>query len=232
MLGPMEDPLRKTGQVVFLDHHPMGDADPRNVFCDPGSPSVGEVAWVVIESLGLELCPEAATCLYTAVAYDTNSFKYLRGRHETHLIAAELIRRGADTEAIYRNVFASNPPSKIELLGEVLRSIAFEAEGRIAWVRIEQDLLERVGASRDDLRDVITYLLEIGGVEIAITFKQRTDGTYKVSFRSKGRYPVGPLAASLGGGGHQFASGAYVPGDFDEVKAHVLALASATLRDS
>ena len=71
---------------------------------------------------GLPITAQVATCLYLSIAYDTNFFKYLRRRPETHRIAAELVERGADSDEVYRSAFASRSISQVALTGAVLRS--------------------------------------------------------------------------------------------------------------
>lgn len=212
MIGSLGDALRASGlPVTYLDHHPLQPGAPEGVYCEPEASSTGELAWCLARELTAELDAAMATCLYAAIAYDTNSFKYLRGRSATHQAAADLVAHGADTDAIYRHLFASNSRGKMRFVGEVLQRGAYAANGRIAWVRIPADLVEECGVSRDDLRDAITMLLEVEGVEVAASFLAVGDGSCRVSLRSMGRYPVNCVAAELGGGGHVLAAGAHLP---------------------
>ena len=71
--------------VLFLDHHPPRGPAREEVLCDAEASSTGEIAWRLVRALAPpRIPPEAATCLYAAIAYDTNSFKYLRGRSSAH----------------------------------------------------------------------------------------------------------------------------------------------------
>lgn len=218
--------------VLFLDHHPPATPPPPGTFCDPEASSTGELAWPVVRALAGEIPAPVATCLYAAIAYDTNSFKYLRGRAETHAIAAELVRLGADTDEIYRHLFASNRPGKLRLLGDVLRGTRYAAEGRIAWVRVSRTLTALTAATRDDLRDAVTHLLEVGGVEIAASFVEMEDGSCRVSLRSMGRHPVNPVARELGGGGHSLAAGVHLAESIDEAVPLVLARLRVAVSES
>lgn len=225
LLGSLGAPLGEAGRtLLFLDHHPLSRPGGEGVFCDPRASSTGELAWAVVRALGVEIPPEIATCLYSAIAYDTNSFKYLRGRAETHAIAAELVRLGADSDAVYRHIFASNRPGKLRLLGEVFRQTRFTEGGRIAWVRIAHALTVDAAATRDDLRAAITHLLEVDGVEIAVSFLEVDSGSCRVSLRSMGRYPVSPVAQQLGGGGHRLAAGVCLRIPVDEAVPRVIAM--------
>lgn len=231
LLGELDSELRAAeSKVRFLDHHPLTRSGDPSIFCDPSASSAGEMCWRLLQEVGAQLGPSAATCLYAAIAYDTNMFRYLRSRPETHRIAADLMVLGADTNAIYRHIFASNPPGKLALLGELLRAFHLEADGRLAWTTVTREQIVRSGISRDDLRDLIVPLLEMDRVEIALIFKERADGRCKVSLRSKGRFPVDRIATQLGGGGHAFAAGAHVSESWDAAIAHTLELARETLR--
>ena len=225
MLGAIGTVLRGAAiPTLFVDHHPVTDSANPNVFCDPEASSAGEVCWRLVQDLGARITGEAATCLYTAIAYDTNSFKYLRGRSEPHRAAAMLITHGADTEAVYRHVFASNSAGKVAFLSELLRAYQRCEEGRVAWVVIAQELVDRTGVTRDDLRDAVTQLLEVDGVEVALLFHERERDRYKVSLRSKGSYPVSQVASQLQGGGHLFAAGAHADGPLEPLQQRVFAM--------
>ncbi len=233
MLGEMGDALAAVDRpLLFLDHHPIKGDPPEFILCDANASSAGEVCWHVVKALALPITPAVATCLYLSIAYDTNCFKYLRRRPETHRIAAELVERGADSDEVYRSAFASRSLSQVALTGAVLRSYQLGEGGLVAWAVLDHDLIQQTKAKPDELRDVITQLLEIEGVEIALTFKDRGNGQYKVSMRSKGRFPVSRIAARLAGGGHLFAAGAHVPGSAEAVTQHVLALVHDLIRET
>ncbi len=230
MIGPLGAALREAGTAtLFLDHHPVLEDDPQRVFCDAEASSTGELAWVLARELMHPLSAAVATCLYTAISYDTNSFKYLRGRGETLAAAAELVRLGADTDAVYRHLFASATPGKVRLLGEVLRDCRYTAAGRIVWVRIPAAFADAPDVTRDDLRDAITHLLEIDGVEVAASFLAIDSERCRVSLRSMGLYPVSRVARQLGGGGHRLAAGVQLAMPVDQAIPRVLALLEALL---
>ena len=117
-------------------------------------------------------------------------------------------------------------------MGELARRIHLEEGGMVAWGLIDIDMIQRTRARSDDLRDAIAHLLEIEGVEIAITFKERGENSYKVSLRSKGRFPVGGISMRLGGGGHMYAAGAYVDGPQAEVVTRVLLMAGDVIAET
>ncbi len=72
-------------------------------------------------------------------------------------------------------------------------------------------------------------MLEFDGVEIAVMLKEVSEGTIKVSFRSKGRFEIHEAAMELGGGGHAFAAGATLFGDLEEARRRALAVVTPYL---
>ena len=44
-------------------------------------------------------------------------------------------------------------------------------------------------------------------VEVSFLLTEQLDGSFRINFRSKGRYIINDIASELGGGGHKFAAG-------------------------
>ena len=75
-------------------------------------------------------------------------------------------------------------------------------------------------------------LREVAGTKVVALYYRKGD-SFKVSLRSKDqRYPVGPLARSLGGGGHEMAAGITLREmDHNQVEALLLEKVAALLGD-
>lgn len=218
MLGCLAEPLRATGlPVLFLDHHPAPPGGLPGVLSDPDAASTGELVYrLAHDVLGWEIPLPAAEAIYVSISSDTNSFKYIRSNETSLVIAADLVRRGVDTNLVYRNLFASNSHGKARLLGYVLSSVEFDADGRLASAKIPLRIIEDLALEQDEMRDCIQHILEIRNVEIAAVLKECHPGEIKISLRSKGACDINEVAAELGGGGHPLASGVDLQGSLDE----------------
>lgn len=204
--------------TVFLDHHPQDGPDRPEVYGSCDAVATGVLVYhLIVDEMKRRLTPAAAEALYVSISFDTNSFKYIRSCPESLLVGAELLRVGVDSTRVYRNLFASNPLRKARLLGWVLTSAEFLAEGRLAYVVVPHSMVQSMALDRDDLRDSVNHLLEIDGVEIAVTLKETEPGEVKISLRSKGTYVINGVAASLGGGGHALAAGCELVGPLEDV---------------
>jgi phosphoesterase RecJ-like protein len=87
-----------------------------------------------------------------------------------------------------------------------------------------RDMVGQTGADISKSEGFINYARSIGGVKIAILFKEdlKDPNRINISFRSKGDVDVNGIAAYFGGGGHTKASGCALTGPLAEVERRVL----------
>ena len=69
-------------------------------------------------------------------------------------------------------------------------------------------MIKKVNGSDEDVDGFTEFLRMIQGVEISYMVLEKSDGTYRISFRSSGKYTVNDVAKIFNGGGHKFAAGA------------------------
>lgn len=217
LLHEVAEWLRQSGvPTLFLDHHPMAETR-EDVYGSTDAVAAGMLVYeMLVRHLQWEITPEIAEPLYVSLSFDTNSFKYLRSQAEPLEVGAALVAAGVDTTRIYRNLFASNPLRKARLLGWVLSKMQFDCDGALAWVSIPFAEIDALGADRDDLRDCITHILEIEGVEIAAVLKEIEPREVKISLRSKGTHHINGIAIWMNGGGHTLAAGCEFDGTLED----------------
>lgn len=208
--------------VVNIDHHsttrPFGNIN----WIDSTSAAVGEMIYNLCKALGVEVTREIAECIYTALLTDTGSFHFSNTTERTLKIASELVRRGAQPARISQALFYSYPFSRVRLLGMVLSTIQRDESGRIAWIKMDRDMLEAAGACEEDADGIVNHALSVAEVEAVAFFKELSHQVYRISLRSKGKKNVAKVAESFGGGGHRNAAGCRVDGDFDDVKRRII----------
>lgn len=222
-LGPVAEALPGfRGVRVCIDHHepraPVGDLN----LVDPGVSSTAELVYRLLEALGAELVPAIAVPLYVGILFDTGCFRYSNTTPQTHLVAAELLRHGADVEDLYRRLFASHSAARMRLWGRALAGLVVEAGGRLAWMAVDRTLIAETDATPEELEGLVEQGRQVEGVELAILFREDSPSLTKVSFRSHGDLDVNALAGRFGGGGHVNAAGANLPGSWLEACDRVL----------
>jgi phosphoesterase RecJ-like protein len=214
--------------LINIDHHVSGRPFAHVNWIDPSACATAELIYQLARESGVKITPDMATCLYTAVLTDTGSFCFAGTSERTFALAQELVRHGADPARIAQNVYFSNPASKMLLLGAALSNL--QIEGRLAWMWVSREDMERTKAADEDCEGLVNYALSVSGVEVVAFFRELADGRYRVSLRSKGAVNVSNIAAAFKGGGHECASGCAVEGPLEKAAERILGTLRSALR--
>jgi phosphoesterase RecJ-like protein len=206
--------------LINIDHHTSGRAFAQVNWIDSDACAVAELVYQLTGAAGIEITPEMATCLYTAVLSDTGSFAYEGTDANTFELARNLVRQGADPVLIAQEVYFSNPASKILLLGAALANL--QHDGRLAWLWVSQKDMERTHAAEEDCEGIVNYAIGIRGIEVAVFLRELCDQRVRLSLRSKGGVNVAAIAERFGGGGHENASGCTLDGPLPLVTEQIL----------
>ncbi len=196
--------------LVNIDHHATGRAFADVNWIENDACAVAEMVYKLARASGAEVSPAMASCLYTALLTDTGSFCYEGTDAHAFELASTLVACGADPARIAREVYFSNPLSKMLLLGAALSNL--QREGRLAWLWVTHADMARSGAAEEDCEGIVNYAIGIAGVEGAVLLRELPDGRVRLSLRSKGGLDVARIAANFGGGGHRHAGGCTVEG--------------------
>jgi phosphoesterase RecJ-like protein len=209
-----------------IDHHIASDEPAGNILLtDVTACATGELVYDLACTLGFEITPDIAQALYTAILTDTGSFRFSNASPRCHAVAAELLDAGVDPEDMYIRVYASAPPGRVRLHGEVLTSLGVDESIGLTWLSMNAGALEKHGVRPEDLDGIVEHARSIAGTRMALFFRDLGYGKVKVSFRSTGEVDVNAFARQFGGGGHAKASGALIAGSLDDVRERVIAAA-------
>jgi phosphoesterase RecJ-like protein len=218
-VGNLEQTLTQhRGTRFVVDHHP----DPEPVFdhalVDTQRSSTGEIVFEIFAARDVHLLDtNSAEALYVAILTDTGSFRFNTVTPRVHEITARLIEIGSlSPEDIFNRVYKTKSFVGQRLLGLALGTLQLYCGDRVGIMSLSRAMLDRTGAHTEDAEGFTDHILAIDGVEVAILAMQVGDHV-KLSLRSQGDVPVNRLAASLGGGGHFNASGAFVRGSLETV---------------
>jgi phosphoesterase RecJ-like protein len=124
-LGALTEPVRAMrGPRFVIDHHVPGDEPPGNfVLADIDACATGELVYDFARVLDLDITPEVARALYTAILTDTGGFRFSNTSPRCHAVAAELLAAGVDPEEMYRRIYASLPIGRLHLLRDALENL-------------------------------------------------------------------------------------------------------------
>jgi phosphoesterase RecJ-like protein len=208
---------------INIDHHPSNPRYGDLVHIDSISPATGQIIYELIQDQQLPFDAGMAENLYVAISTDTGSFQYPNTTARTYEIAAELVRAGIDVGRVNQRLYESYPRRRVELLRELLRTLRFERDGKVASFSLSLKAASDLGVLPEDNEGLIDHIRAIQGVVVAVFFEELNDGKVRVSMRSKdNRVDVCAVAQKFGGGGHTLAAGARVRGTLPEVETKVL----------
>jgi phosphoesterase RecJ-like protein len=214
-------------EILFVDHHPVLNQGPEPTagsFIDTRAASTGEISYFIIKGLGIRMDERMAQALYTSIAFDTQLFKFVKNSVNSHLIAAELLMHINNAEEIHRHLFATHTMGKVAFLAKVLGQIEYFANGQVAVLKLKAQDLKDHNLDMDDSRDVIDMLMNVNTLQAAALFREDAPDEYKLSLRSKGGLEVLGIAEMFQGGGHMFAAGAPIHGEYQKIKNQVVQL--------
>ena len=222
-LGTTLQAVRSAKIWINIDHHPSNPGYGDVVYVDSNAPATGQIVFELIQNQKLPLDREIAENLYVAISTDTGSFQYPNTTARTFEIAAELVRTGVDVGRVSQQLYENFPRRRVELLRELLCTMRFEGDGRVASFSLSLDLARRLGVQPEDNEGLIDHLRAIRGVVVAVFFEELADGKVRISMRSKSdAADVCAICEKFGGGGHKLAAGARVRGTLAEVEKKVL----------
>lgn len=213
---------KNANAIINIDHHisntNFGDIN----IVSPSDAATGELVYEFIKRLNVEIDIDMATCLYTAISTDTGSFIYSNTSYKTHLIAAELIKTGIDTNYININLYQKKSLERTRLLIDVLKNMEMYLENRLGIVIVTQEILDKNNAKMEDTEGIISFIRDIDTIETACLLKEMDENEIKISLRSKEWVDVSEICTKFKGGGHKRAAGCTLYMGINEAKDTII----------
>ena len=211
-VGQRQDLFDRAPRTAVLDHHVSGGESGGLRLIDASAAAVGEIAFDLIclleDKLQTTLMDSAiATLLMTAIISDTGGFVYSNTSARTFSTAASLMHHEVNLRQITYQLFDLTSQERMRLMGRLFTDARFSHQGRLALALVDQELLEKYGATDNDLEGIISHLRNVAGVEVAFLVREMKDGTLRVNIRSSDHFNAADFARKFGGGGHPKAAG-------------------------
>lgn len=228
-VGQMTEILEAAKAIfVMVDHHQEPADYAQIVYSDVMMSSTCQMVYHLLESLEAvaKITPEMATCMYTGIMTDTGSFKYRSTTSTTHRVIADLIDKGANNNAIHSNIYDTNSPSRLHLLGCALKNMVILEEYNTAYITLSQEELDQYKFTKGDTEGFVNYGLTLDTIRFAVIFiENKEEGIIKISFRSVGDFSVNEFARQhFEGGGHNNAAGGKSDRSLSDTTAHFVSL--------
>ncbi len=211
-------------KIIYIDHHPILKTGPKPTplsIVDTSSASTGELAWLLIKELRVQLNQAIAQALYVSIVFDTQRFQFIRNSEMSHKISAELVPYIKNNALIYNQLFGINSIEKRDMMAQAIRQTKYYCQKKVAVLEFKKSLLSKNKLDIEDACDFLDMNLEVSSIRLSVLIVHLSKNKYKISFRSK-KGDVSRLAEIFGGGGHKHASGATLHNYTKDPKTEIL----------
>ena len=195
--------------LINIDHHISNDIYGDLNYVDGKAASASEIVFNFLKELDVIISKDMANALYTGIASDSGSFRFPSTSPETHMIVSEILKTGIDFSKIHRDLFSTKSFYELKVLGIGLSSMSSFNEGEINILSLSKEDMAHTDPINSDLGFIVNYGLMPKESEVAVLFKETSDG-FKVSLRTKNYLNASDICAEFGGGGHARAAGCLI----------------------
>jgi phosphoesterase RecJ-like protein len=213
--------------IIKVDHHGTGDTYGMINLIKKDMPSNAELLYYLYQDWGIKITKDLAMALLVGIIGDTGVFRYPNTTTNTLRLAADLIDKGADKERIVESIYSNLDIKILKFWGEVLSEMEFDEKYKFAWSAIPYEVYKDFDKPVE-ARSMAAGLFaqNVKGVNFGMIMVEDIKKRLSISIRSKAGYDISRLAVDIGGGGHENAAGAKVPGmEFDSAVKKVLQIA-------
>lgn len=203
--------------IINIDHH-MSNIGFGDLNCvRSGIGSTCEVLCDILREFQEDaIDSKVATALYTGLSTDTGNFMFSSVNEHTFYTAAFLTQKKADRNRIANEIYRNNSFELRVLTKMVLET--FRIVDEVGIVEMSKEMLEESGVEYKDTDPIANIPIDTKGVSVGILIKEKEEGVYKISIRSKEKINVCEIATQFGGGGHFNAAGCTITGTLEEAK--------------
>lgn len=213
--------------VIVIDHHEVENhlISAHYSFINQDFVCVGAILFEALEDeIRAFAEPDRqylASCLYTTVLNDTNTFTNGNTTAGVLNLAGRIASLGINASRLHRAYFQNQSWQEIRYTGEVLATTEVHLNGRILLLWSTLEMAQENQIEPGDVLNVTRWVQGVRGIQAVIFIREEAVDFHKLSFRSM-KVDVSKLAGSYGGGGHRNAAGCHLEGRLEDVKERVL----------
>ncbi len=207
---------RKKIDTVNIDHHISNPRFAKYNLVRQCSANCMNIA-ALISYMGIPLDKKTAEYLLIGLLTDSGNFSHDDVGEEALLLAAKLVKAGADICYYQYNLFKKQPKERAALFAKVMGKIRYYHDNRFAAIVISKESMSECGADEGMTEGFVDFPLSVATVEVSASVMEVRKGQYKISLRTKNYAEANKIAAVYGGGGHVRAAGFMLFGEVEEV---------------
>lgn len=209
--------------LVNVDHHVSNENYGKINLIDTTAISTTQVLYDFFQDNNIKLNAKMATCLFSGLADDSQNFTTDKTDARAFLMAADLIKSGADNALCIKELFKSRSLASIRIKAKMLASASLSCSAKVIGTLVPKSFFEETGAYEVDCEEALHETLDLVTVEVAFMLRYTKEGRIKGSLRSKNGLNMNEVASIFGGGGHIHSAGFVCEGSsLQEVESQVI----------
>lgn len=229
LLGKIADKYKEVD--LCIDHHGSNTLFAKETYVDSSAAAACEILYEIEKELCGDIDKNCAQALYTGISTDTGCFKFSNTTAKTHIIAAELMKKGINYAEINRVMFDTKSKSRIMVERDAMNTIKFLCDDKVAIMTLTKEMREKYNAEDAELEGITGLPRTIEGVILGITIRERNDTSIcKISARTHPPVSASDFCARFGGGGHERAAGCEIRADKDKAFEMLSAAAEEVMK--
>ena len=198
---------------IKIDHHiDTGHYTQGEYVLDEDADSTCSLIVKMFQECGWKMNSNIASLLFLGILTDTGRFQYIRDFVEAFDQASWLCQMGAEPRPIY-TALNRTPEMSLVFKGYVFSHYK-KTEAGVIYLELDKETIARFKLTAARAGNMVNLISNIEGYPIWVFITETEEGFSHIEFRSNGP-EVQALAASIGGGGHKYASGVTLP-EFNE----------------
>ncbi len=231
----LNEPFRQRyGEDVRLniDHHGTNVRFARETLVDPTAAAASELLYDLFRFGGITVTKEIAECLYVGVSTDTGCFRYANTTAKTLRVAADLLECGVDNGSLNTDIFETKTPQYVAFERAAINRLRLCLGGKCAVLIITHKMYEDADIREADTQGINALPRMIAGVYAGVTVKEREDGVFHASVRTKEPINAAQICARFGGGGHKYAAGCELGTDGEAAAEALISVVAEKLSEA
>ncbi len=194
-------------QVIKIDHHPFVEKYADIEYIDSTSSSTCQLIFKFILENKLKLSTKMAENIYIGIIGDTDRFLHDYTNNETFKLTSKLLElSNIDFTKLYEPLY-SRPLTEVRFQGYIYQNLIL-TENHVAYIKITDDIIKKFEVDSAAAGNMINDLKFVNEILVWVFFSEDIKmKIIKANIRSRGPI-INETAATYGGGGHPYASGA------------------------
>ncbi|MEA2112307.1 MAG: bifunctional oligoribonuclease/PAP phosphatase NrnA [Campylobacterota bacterium] len=194
-------------ELINIDHHSSNSNFGNLNIVNTDAISTTQIIYELFKEGDIKINTKMATALYAGLLDDSNCFLHSKTDANSFIMAADLLRCGAQSQDVSDELYNKNSLASLRLKGLMFERLELHCSGALAVLHVNLEMLKSSGATAQDSETALEEALCLATVKVSLLLRERSDGSIKGSLRGDGSVNLVEFVKDFDGGGHRERSG-------------------------